>query len=463
MKIKANTLQQFMVVIIVIYAMLYEWRSICELDSFLPWVNAMKAVVPLLLLIFLLKSRAVVIKHRPCRNYLFFFVLFMCWGFCSSILSIVPQECMVQWLKFLFLLGFCYLICEYLLTFEAAQDRLMKIFIAVAIFTVAQYILLEIVTFSGSLQRFNLPTHRGGMYCGPFGILGQGSGNVYFKSMGFSLYRIYGFWLEPSTAAGFLLASAFFAEALFIKTKQAVWRILGIVSFCGGIFTFSNSAYVAIGAAGLLAEAVFLKDKNSQKLLRSIAVIFYVFLIIYAVFGRAIVAKYFPNNIDMRYVVGVRDSVKDPYGGRVELLASNFNFANFDNISSSKSGWGLAVAVIKNTFMIVKDTLLGVGFRIPGCDEQGRGFSVFPGALVFWFVFTGAIGLIFLVLRELQVALQVMNNVFLSRYVLRISQAWLSIAIVNMSYGTLMSPFYFITVALVFSSVYHLKIRGNIE
>ncbi len=463
MKNKTNILQQWLPFIIAIYVMLYEWRTVCELDLLLPIVNVIKAVVPFLLIIFMLKSKLAQ-ENNPSRKYLFYFALFMGCGLCSGLFSMQQGECLIQWLKFLFLLGFCFFICTYLLKFEAAQDRLMKIFIVVAVFAVVQYIILEVVTFSGTLQKVDLLTNRGGIYCGPFGILGQCSGNVYFKSLGFSLYRIYGFWLEPSTAAGFLLASAFFAEAAFIKTKQMIWRILGVVSFCGSVLTFSNTVYLAIGVTGLLGEAVFWKVKDSRKILRSIFIILYFLLIIFAVFGRAIVAKNFSQNIDLRYVVGVRDSIEDPYGGRIDLFKENFKvIADSKNEISGAlnktSGGGLD----QNSYRIFKDLAFGIGFRISGYDGQGRGVSVFPGALVMWFVFAGIFGLIFLLLREFQVVRHIAKNIFLSMYVLRISQAWLAVFIANLSYGSLMSPFYFIAVALVFSSVHHSKMRGNIE
>jgi len=321
---------------------------------------------------------------------------------------------------------------------EYVKETIMKLFIGIAIFTVIQYVFLEIVTFLGLGESFNLSTHRGGIYYGPWGLLGQGSGNVYFKSWGFSLYRIYGFWLEPSTAAGFLLASAFFAEAIFLQTKQKIWKIAKFICFIGGIATFSNTAYLCIGGAGLIGELFYLKTSKNRKFFHLNIFLLFTVLSFFAIFGRYFVAKYYADNIDLRYVVGVRDSVKDPYGGRIDLLNSN-------------------LAKVK------ENALLGMGFRIPGKNEQGRGYEVSAFAPLYWLTFTGIIGIILLMLRELQIINAIAKNIFSSVYILRVSQSWLVLFISNLSYGTLMSPFYFITVAIVFSSIYHFKKRGNIE
>jgi len=436
MNVKAH---QFLVPIIVVYVMLYEWRSIFEVNCLVSFANFMKFIVPILLFIAVFTVKNIE-TSKFFKKYILFFALFMVGGFFSSLFSTEPKECMVQWSKFLFLFIFFFSIYRYLLCSEGAIDRLLKIFIVIAVLTVIQYILLEIVTFAGSLKSFDLPTHRGGIYCGPWGILGQGSGDVYFKSMGFSLFRLYGFWLEPSNTTGFLLACAFFAESLFIKTKRLVWRIFGIISFCGGILTFSNTAYLAIAVVGVLGEIIYLRDVRSKKTAHCIALSFYVFLIIFAVFGRAIVAKYYPDNIDLRYVSGVRDAVDDPYRGRLELAKANFNH------------------ICK-----LKDLFLGIGFRIPGQDAQGRGYPISSNAPIYWFIFAGIIGLSFLILRELQVVKAVGKNIFSSILVLRVVQAWVALFVANLSYGTWMNPFYLITVAAVFLTMQHLKNGGDIE
>jgi len=455
----------FLAILIVVYAMLYEWRSIFELNFFLPIVNLLKCVIPFFLLLFILRFDQIP-KYQPSRQYIKFFLLFMVWGFFSSLFSFVPKESLIQWLKFIPVLFFCWFICLYLLDHEEVQKKIMKFFVAIAVFTVIQYVFLEIATFSGVAKSFNLPTHRGGLYYGPFGLLGQGSGNVYFKSLGFSLWRIYGFWLEPSTVAGFLLAAAFFSVALYLETKRKIWKMVASACFIGGICTFSNTAYLCIGIAGLIGELFFLKERKNKKAFHLAAALFFILLIFYSILGRWFVAKYFSNNIDLRYISGVRDAIHEPYGGRKEQLSLNlktvFDGADYELAVASDNKPAVAYDT-KRITKIAKNILFGIGFRISGTDAQRRGFPIASAsALILWLAYTGVIGFMILLMREFQIVSVIFKNIYSSHFLLCIFQAWTVMFVTNLSYGTLMNPFYLITVAFVFSSVYRFRLRGSI-
>jgi hypothetical protein len=436
MKVHLKARSQFLLLMICAYAMLFEWRSIFERPYFIFTANLLKAIIPAIFTLLLLKIKRFS-GYPALRSYVLFFFLFMVWGLASSLLSSELNECIAQWLKYAPLFLFCYFICLYALINDHAMGMIMKSFVYISIFTSMQYIILVVVSFYGPADIFNNPTIRGGLYRGPFGLLGQGSGSVYFSQINLSLFQLYGFWLEPGNAAGFLLASAFFADIIFLQTKQKIWKIAKFICFIGCIATFSNTAYLCIGMIGLLGELFNFKTSKNRRFFHFTIVVLFIIFSFAAVFGRYFVAKYYADNFDLRYVAGVRNSVKDPYGGRIELFNSN-------------------LADLK------ANPLLGKGFRIPGKDEHGRGYVVSSHAPGYWLAFTGIIGIMLLMLREFQLIKEIAKNIFSSIYILRVSQAWLAIFISNLTYGTLMSPFYLITVAIVFSSIYHFKKRGNI-
>lgn len=439
LNIKTNSRNRswLLLAMIGVYAMLFEWRSIFERPYFIFTANLLKTIIPAVFLLFILRVKRSS-KYAVFRPYVLFFLLFLTWGLISSLFSSEFNECLVQWSKYVSLFFFCYFICLYMFNNEYVKEIIMKFFIAIAIFTVIQYIILTVANFCWPVEIFNNPTHSGGLYRGPFGILGQGSGRVWFNDKKLSFFQLYGFWKEPSNAVGFLLASYFFAEIIFLQTKQRIWKIAKFACLIGCIATFSNTAYLCIGMVGLLGQVFWLKVNKNMRFFRLAMALIFALLCFFAIFGRYFVAKYCADNVELRYAVGVRDAVNDPYGGRAELFKSNF-------------------------VDLKVSPLLGIGIRIPGKDEQGRGYAVSSHALGYWLIFTGIIGIILLMLREFQIIKAIVKNIFSSVYILRVSQAWLALFVSNSIYGTLMSPFYFITVAIVFSTIYDFKNRGNIE
>lgn len=436
MKIDSKTQPYFLLLLIGVYAMLFEWRSIFERPYFIFTANMLKIAIPAVFLLFLLE-----VKRSPeyaiFRPYGLFFVLFMSWGLISSLFSPELYECIIQWAKYVPLLLFCCFICLYMLKNKRISEAIMKFFVVIAVLIVVQYVILTIVSFHGPVERFSNLNFLNSTYLGPFGLLGQGLGQVYFSPMKLSLFQLYGFWMEPAKAAGFLLASVFFAEIIFFKTRKIIWKIAKFACFLGGVATFSNTAYLCIGMVGLLGEIFWLMKSEDRKLFHLAMCILFILVSLTAVFGRYFVAKYYPTNMDLRYIIGVRDAVNDPYSGRIELFNSN-------------------IAAVKES------PLMGIGFRIAGKNEQGQGYTVSSHVMGYWLTFTGIVGIMLLMLREFQIIRVVAKNMFSSVYILRASQAWLAFFTANLTYGTLMDPFYFITVAIVFSSIRQIKERVNI-
>ncbi len=163
----------------------------------------------------------------------------------SSILSVERSESISQWLKFVPRLLFCYLMGTVLLR-KMVVEGIIKLLIIIGVVTVIQYVFLETAIKFGIGEFFRLDTHYGGNYYGPLGILGNATAefSIFFQ---IPKFRLQGFWLEPSTAAGFLLSAYFLSQALYTSIKKIQWKIAGFACLGGGIFAFSNAGFFALG------------------------------------------------------------------------------------------------------------------------------------------------------------------------------------------------------------------------
>jgi len=412
--------------IVLLYCLLYEWVNIFDIPYIKTYTNALKFILPFALLF--VSSLPSLPDYSIPKNYLLCFALFMTWALVPNVLSGHIPETMMQWLKFIPRLLFCYVIFAYLLQRSEAKTVIMKALVVVAVGTVLQYVLLSMFHYPSDPSGFSLPIFRKVTYFGPYGLLGSGTANVYFQSIDLEIFRLTGFWQEPSIASGFLFMAFFLARALFGQTQQRRWKLAGLACLGGGLLTFSNAGHFAFGCALLSGHIVQFNEKRKNHVLYIVKVIILLVYIFLSVFGRQIVAKYYPDNMDLRYFIGVRESIKSPYGGRVEQAYSNI------------------ITVSKHP--------LGIGVRIPGRDAEGKGFDYSSFAPAMWLLSTGWIGLFLLFMREAQV-LRLMWKRLLPSNSVSIFQAWVALFCQNLIYGTWMTPLYFLLVAMVFAATYY--------
>ncbi|MDI6728684.1 MAG: hypothetical protein QMD44_07150 [Thermodesulfovibrionales bacterium] len=411
---------------VILYCLLYEWVNIFDIPYIKTYVNALKLILPFTL--FFVSSSSSLPNFSLPKNYLLYFVLFMIWALVPNVLSGHISETMMQWLKLIPRLIFCYVIFAYLLQRPEAKAVITKALVVVAVGTVLQYVILSIFHYPGDPSGFSLPIFRKVTYYGPYGLLGSGTANIYIQSIDLELFRLTGFWSEPSTASGFLFMAFFLAKVLFEQTQQRRWKLAGLACLGGGLLAFSNAGHFAFGSALLAGHSVQFNEKKNdlvRYIVKMAILLVYIFL---SLFGRYIVAKYYPDNMDLRYVSGVRDSVKSPYGGRIEQTESN----------------------IKVIFKHPQ----GIGLRIPGRYAEGRGFDYVSFAPAIWLLSTGWIGLFLLLMRESQVLRLMWKHLFSSNS-LSIFQAWVALFCQNLIYGTWMTPLYFLLVAMVFAATYY--------
>jgi len=279
----------------------------------------------------------------------------------------------------------------------------------------------------GDISGFSLPISQKTSYFGPYGLWGDGNAFLNFEGSDLRIFRLTGFWFEPSNASAFLFMAFFLSRALFKQTQQMRWRLSGFVCLGGGLLTFSNAGQLALGCAILSGFIVRFKEKRKNYLFYIIKVMIVLVCIFLFVFGRRIVAEYYPDNMVLRNISGVRDAVKDPYSGRIEQLQYNKK--------------------------IILENPAGIGFRIMGIDTQGRGVAYAGSAPFVWLICAGWIGLFLILMREMQV-LRSMRKRPLSFSSIYIFQAWVILFCQNLSLGTWMTPLYFLLVAMVFTAVY---------
>jgi hypothetical protein len=433
--------------LIIINCILYEWTSVFDLEALKPVVMLCKIVIPLFLLLIVFPGN---IHSPPLKRFIYFFAIFMAWGAVSTIISSFSMEGISQWAKFFFRFLFCIAVCLYFINRPIShQTIIMKVLTIIAVAIVVQYLILELLSLMGWRENnIEIAVPRGGLYYGPFGILGNGNAQFsYFFVV--PKFRLTGFWLEPSNASAFLFMASFIAEALYIATQKKMWMVASGLCCFGGIFAFANGGYFALGFALLTGQVSdFIRgNKNSALrvvLLRAILYHFLmatsIFLILFSIFGRYVAINYMPNNNTLKAITGVRGALLAPTPTPTPVSINDTMIQRGE----------LARRSVDRSF---DKMVIGEGFRIPGRDSKGRGVEVSGSAPMLWLYFTGIVGLIILLLRESQVIWCFASAFSPSTYQLRIFQAWIVLLFQNMAYGTWMTPLYFLLIALVFSSL----------
>jgi hypothetical protein len=228
-----------------------------------------------------------------------------------------------------------------------------------------------------------------------------------------------------------------------------MWIIAGGVCCIGGIFTFANAGYFALGFALLTGQIVYFirGNKNREPLVLLISAS--IFLILFSLFGRYAVIKYMPNNSMLKAITGVRGALLTPNLITPSPSDASSPVVSIDDTMMQRGK--LANRAFDRSFYKM---IVGDGLRIPGRDSKGRGVVVSASAPVMWLFFTGIVGLIILLWRESQVIWCFVSAFPPSAYQLKIFQAWIVLFFQNMVYGTWMTPLYFLLIAFVLSSFY---------
>lgn len=356
--------------------------------------------------------------RRVMEIYILLFCLLLVWAIIPTLASDTGQ--VLELFKLIPRLAFFCAILSIFAQDPHAFERVAKCVICVVIFALIQclgaYISVTPEPYAGGAPNL----------AGPFGILGNVNSKMEFEYIPFPIYRLTGYWNEPSNASASAFASFFLSNYLYRLNGERIWRYSSYICLGAGLLCFSNAGYIALGVAiffGLLQElGGFRRGRRLQMLFLSLFVIIFVAT---GLFGRAFVHENYSDNDFLRAVVGARE---ESYSGLDEIYGGRL---------------GLAEGAIK----LVLENPLGLGLQIVGME----GIEAPSAAPLLWLFLTGVLGLALLISREATVLL-------LSKHIARESpssvpviQAWIVVLVQQASYGSWMNPNYMIMVAAVFS------------
>jgi len=412
--------------LIIVYIMLYEW-GVFEADILHQAVSAAKIIIPLLLLVLIPVRKS---DSKAFRLFILFYLCFMIWALAPGIFAAEFQDTLLTWLKYSPRFLFVFLVGLYFLRQSEASINVMKLLVVVGVLTVIQFFLLVPAVLFDVAAGFYIAGVRG-MYFGPYGILGNQVAVMSFPGLRFPVFRLTGFWLEPTNASGFLFAAFFLARVIHGVEKKLYWRIMGYLCLAGGFFALSNAGYLAI-ATPILFACLFMKKSGGKIVYVILLTSLALGLAYFAIQGRSLVAQQYGGSTALRALSGQREGTEvDPYGGRVQLLQKNLDL------------------VISNPF--------GIGMRVSGEGTEGSYEEASASAPILWLAYTGFIGLVLLLLREYQVMLMAVKYSRESGLVMGASQAWIALFVQHLIGGTWMTPMYLVLCALVISTVFHTR------
>jgi hypothetical protein len=432
----------FIITAVVVYAMIYEWGIFEAAPKSL--IFTIKVFLPCLLL-FLTPLRKVNFTYL--NKFVIFFILFMLWGFIPSVFSSYYVQTIIQWLKFLPRVLFFVIIGTYLLHKPIGSITLAKSFIIIGFLSVIQFLFLFITMRAGIT--INSAQMGAGVYYGPFGLLGNQIAMMNFPGIQFPVLRLTGFWVEPSKASGFLLATFFLARGIYTLEKRNFWKLVSYSCLIGGFLCLSIAGYLAIIIAflfGIIVRSrilrVFIHFKITKgALFRFFCAVVLIVLVVLVFAGRSLVAEKYYHNTFLRSIMGVQ-------GAAEVVLESPLDYR---------------VGLLKKNIPIWFDNLFGIGFRIPGKTSSKESFWLASAtAPILWLTYTGFIGLFLLLLRDAQVVIVFLKSARQSDYVRNVFQAWVVMFTQHLSYGDWMSPVYLVLCALVFCAAYNASFFSHI-
>lgn len=416
--------QYLICLLIVSYVLLYEW-GLFEADFLRNWATAAKLLVPGLLLVLIPIKRA---PSRYFRLFILFYLLFMLWALAPGIVASDVQIVALglTWLKYLPRAVFVFLVGLYFLRRPAAAVVVMKLLVIVAVLSVIQFCILVPAAIFEYVQGFYISGTRG-LYFGPYGILGNQIAVMTFPGLSYPVFRLTGFWLEPSNASGFMFAVFFLSRVVCLSANSRFWRIMSYICLLGGFLCLSNAGYLAF-AAPILFACLFMKKSGVKFVYVVVMAALAIGLVYFAIEGRSLANEEYNGSAALRALSGAREGPgADVYGGRIELLQKNVGVA------------------ITNPF--------GIGMTVAGEGGEGSYQEASASAPILWLAYTGFIGLILLLLRESQMLFVAIRYARNSPVVMAASQAWLAMFVQHLAYGTWMSPLYLALCAVVFSMV----------
>jgi hypothetical protein len=302
-----------------------------------------------------------------------------------------------------------------------SRKNITKVIVSFAVVTVFLHLILII---RPNISYINI----GGLsFAGPYGLLGNVNSRLFLPGLDQPIYRLTGFFNEPSNASAFLFASYFLSKSII--DGERLWGAFSKVCLLGGFMCFSNAGYLAVGAAATISIFVDkLENQNRFKSIMRTAVIITwgLGLILFGLFGRHLVYQSDTENKFLRISTG----------------ASKGSYYTNPSLEFSAGRIDLA----KTTLNTINKAPLGVGFD---SDERAP-----AGAPLLWLLYGGIPAVVLLLLREFQWVRLWLQKRKDSKILLYHTQALIVIVVQQSVYGQWNNSFYYLLVAMVMSLGY---------
>jgi len=386
-----------------------------------PFINIYKLLFPVLLFLAFGKNALTIIKNNQhLKSYFIFYVLFFLWLFVPNMIE-GDNYSIIKWLQS-FPMIILFISLGIIMSLKSNVGyKINKIIVLFGVFTVAQYLILNLIPGVGSVKFY------GNSFAGPMGILGNIASNYSIPGVDRPIYRLCGFFNEPSNASAFLFSSYFISKSIYFINKKIIWRYFGLICFIGGILAFSNAGYIALGCAAIFSKNISLKKTKPilSLLKKNFAVIFSLFIITFGLIGRYIVYTQEEMSLLARVSTG---AVKPEYDSE-----GNIDYT------------GGRVDKILMTIETMKSQPWGVGYK----PIRSYEFTPPAGAPFLWLLIGGIPGALLLGFRESVWVRSIRKFDDQKSYIL---QALIVIVVQHSIYGSWNNAFYYFLVAGLFSN-----------
>ena len=300
---------------------------------------------------------------------------------------------------------------------------LSKIFIGYVILTLVQY-------FSLYLFEVYAPQAEGEL-TGPMGLLGNTRSRINLGAI--PIFRLCGFWIEPSNASATAFASFFMAKLIYYFERDKKWVYLSRLCLLAGCLTLSNAGYLGFSFALLFGVFFSVDPKKGKYWFRKLPLIITILAISFmAVIGRSYFVEIpiTQNNYFIMGMAGIRSAHLDkknfdPSDGRLELM-------NYTTSKTMENVWGLGIQT--------------VGKKL---GKEGKKIRISASAPLYWLLLSGIPGLLFLLLRDFSVYISLPSRIKKFPSMIYVVQAFLCILVQQLSYGSWMDPNYLIYLSLL--------------
>ena len=258
MKFKVSSI---MLVGILAYILIYEIVFFfVDGTSFQIFTNFFKFFFPFILLFYAGFNPSGIFSQKTTLYYILYYFIFIVW---LIILNLIISgldfgfiEALRQIPRFIFLIG----IVQFFLIEKGMREKILKIVVMYSLFVILMHVILLLN------PTVKTTTILGNSFAGPFGILGNVTSRIFIPTIDIPIYRLCGWFNEPSNASAFLLASYFLGKSVqHTMPKSILWKYAPMICLIGGLITFSNAGYVAIGFSFILVTILNMKYLKHHK------------------------------------------------------------------------------------------------------------------------------------------------------------------------------------------------------